>query len=152
MKRFFALLLAAMMLIALPTNALAAEVSTRTDEASFLTEDVEKEATRASDTYVMATFYDYDFYSATDVKTIYLEKFCISITYRCTTGDGTYDSMRLIITDMNGGGYDKYITIDGDGVSHSMSLYLPAGTYCVQIAGNINHFHPRAAVNFYGYV
>ena len=152
MKRFFALLLAAMMLIVLPTNALAAEVSTRTDETSLWITEAETGVTRASDTYAMATYYDYDFYTTSVAKTVQLETFCISITYRCTTGDGTYDSMRLIITDLNGGGYDKYITLDGDGVSHSMSLYLPAGTYRVQITGNINHFHPRAAVNFYGYV
>lgn len=152
MKRFFALLIAVMMLIMLPTNVVAAEVSTRTEATTTSVEEINENLAVASDTYVMATFYGYDFYSATPVKDVYLEKYCISITYRCTTQDGTYDAMYLIITDMNGGGYNKYIALDGDGLSHSMSLYLPAGNYKVQISGNINHLHTHAAVNFYGYV
>lgn len=151
MKRFFVLLLAVIMMLTVPTNAMAADVSTRTDDAILSESTVDEELVTASSTYIMATYYDTAFLSSSLYKEISLEKYCVSITYRCTTENDVYDAMHLIITDLNGGGYSKYITIEGDGQSHSMSLYLPAGNYGIQFSGELSTNHLVAAINFYGY-
>lgn len=151
MKRFFILLLAVVMMLAVPTNAMAADVSTQTNDAMLSENNVDDELVTASSTYIMATYYDTNFSSSSLYKEISLEKYCVSITYRCATENDTYDAMYLIITDLNGGGYDKCIDIKGDGQSHSMSLYLPAGNYGILFDGSISTNHLAVAVNFYGY-
>ena len=96
----------------------------------------------------MATYYDTDFYISSQTKTVSLEKYCASITYRCTIANNYTETMYLIIEDLNGGGYDKRLSITADGNSHTMSLYLPAGRYNVYAYGEISNLHTVFAVNF----
>ena len=149
MKRLFALLLAIVMVLSLPAKAQAAETSLPTTVPNMWAEGNTSRAT-ASDLYIMATYYDTDFYSVAAYKELYLEKACIQISYRCTIQNDNYDAMHIVITDLNGGGYDKYLTMEGDGASHTMYLYLPAGRYGVQLTGNFM-LHIRGAINFKGY-
>ena len=149
MKRFLALLIAIMMVFAIPSNAWAAETAPYAEVPSALAAEDEDLVT-ASDLYIMATYYDTDFYSLSLPKQIYLENACIQISYRCVTSDGSYDAMHITITDLNGRGYDKYIDMAGDGATHTMYLYLPAGYYGVQLDGNFK-LHTRGAINFKGY-
>lgn len=149
MKKMLALLLAIVMMLSVPANAQAAETSVPTTVPNMWAEDNTARAT-ASDLYIMATYYDTDFYMVSEAKTIYLENACIQISYRCTVENDSYDLLHINITDLNGRGYDKYITMEGDGASHTMYLYLPAGYYGVQLDGNLK-LHIRGAINFKGY-
>ena len=151
MKRFFALFFAFVMLVSLPTNALATEVSTQQSDANVLAIGNENQASRANDTYILTTYYDYDFYASSLIKRVNLSADCISITYRCTVNNGQTDLMYLIITDLNGRGYNRQIELTVDDLSHSMYLYLPAGNYNVYITGSVSVYHTRVAVNFYAW-
>lgn len=145
MKRFFSLLIVVIMLFTLPAQAFAAETSTHSDPSIWAEGNV---MARDSDYRIMATYYDSDFNYVSESKRITLDDYCIKITYRCTTENNYYDSMVLFIEDLNGNGYDKRLDIVGDGNSHSMDLYLPAGNYEVYVSGQIYIHHLDFAVNF----
>ena len=142
MKRFLSLFIVVIMMFALPAQAMAAETSTPPNVWA------EGEVMPASSYYTMATYYDTDFYLNSTEKTVYLEKYCVQITYRCTLENNNTETMFLMIKDLNGGGYDKSLTITADGNSHTMSLYLPAGYYKIYAVGELYNFHTVFAVNF----
>ena len=151
-RRVFAFILAMFIAFSCVTSSSAtANVDARNTVPNLWATAYNNEAVTASDTYILYTFFDYDFYSHSLVKQFTLDKYCVSITYRALCNDGSYDAMYLIITDLNGGSYNKRIDIEADGLSHTVPLYLPAGTYKAQAVGNIK-LHTRIAVNFYGYV
>ncbi len=145
MKRFLSLFIVAIMLLVLPAQAMAAETSTPPNIWA------EGEVMPASSYYTMATYYDTDFFMSSSSKTVYLEKYCIQITYRCTISNNNTESMYLVIEDLNGGGYDKSLIVTADGNSHTMSLFLPAGYYKVHAVGEISNLHTVFAVNFKAY-
>lgn len=142
MKRFLSLFIVAIMMFALPAQAMAAETSTPPNVWA------EGEVMPVSTYYTMATYYDTDFYTSSETKTISLEKYCAQITYRCTLANNSTEIMFLVIDDLNGGGYSQHVEIIGDGNSHTMSLYLPAGRYNVYAHGEIINLHTVFAVNF----
>lgn len=145
MKRFLSLFIVAIMMFALPAQAMAAETSTQPNVWA------EDEVMPTSSYYTMATYYDTDFYLCSTKKTVTLENFCIQITYRCTLGNNNTESMFLVIEDLNGGNYSQSVTVTADGNSHTMSLFLPAGRYNVYAHGEISNLHTVFAVNFKAY-
>ena len=145
MKRFLSLFIVAIMMFALPAQAMATETSTPPNVWA------EGEVMPASSYYTMATYYDTDFHMSSETKTISLETYCVQITYRCTISNNNTESMYLVIEDLNGGGYDKSLIVTADGNSHTMSLYLPAGRYNVHVLGELINLHTVFAVNFKAY-
>ena len=99
MKKLFVLFIAVIMIFSLPSQVMATDVSTRTENvASWAEGDV----SALTDLYTMTTYYDTNFYSGSLVKQVHLEKYCVCITYRCTIDNGSTDIVYLNITDLNG--------------------------------------------------
>ena len=152
MKKFLALVIVTIMMFTLPTQAMAANVNECSTQSSFRYDTwAEDELMPASSYYTMATYYDTDFFQLSEVKNVYLENYCIKITYRCTMQNSSYDVLTLVIDQVLGSGYDKSITITADGNSHTMDLYLPAGSYNIQVVGTPSTLHTAFAINFQGY-
>ena len=151
MKKLLSLVIVAIMMFTLPSQVLAAEFDEfSTQTSTKFNSWAEEEIMPASSYYIMTTYYDTNFYSFSTAKNVYLESFCAQITYRCTLDNASSESIYLLITDLNGGGYDKRLTITADGNSHTMNLYLPAGNYTVQVFSSIGLLHTAFAVNFKG--
>lgn len=148
MKKLFVLFIAVIMIFSLPSQVMATDVSTRTEN---VTSWAEGDIIALSDLYTMATYYDTNFYSGSLIKQISLEKYCVSITYRGKNANDSVDIVRLIITDLNGNGYSQDLRITLDGNSYTMSLYLPAGNYNVHVLGSLSILHTTFAVNFKSY-
>lgn len=103
-----------------------------------------------TNSYCMVTYYDFDFYAGSTEKSIYLEKNCVEIAFRCTTSTGANDYIYIYITDVDGkGAYNQEIQVLADGNSQWQTLYLPAGHYKVYFRGTAVVHHVHAAVNFY---
>lgn len=152
MKKFLALVIVAIMMFTLPTQAMAANVSDTSTQTTFRYDAwAEGEIMPATSYYTMATYYDTNFLQFSQTKSIYLETFCVQVTYRCTMENATSDVLFLVIDQFLGSEYDKSITITADGNSHTMDLYLPAGNYSVHVIGTPGILHTAFAINFKGY-
>ena len=152
MKKFLALVIVAIMMFTLPTQAMAANVSDTSTQTTFRYDAwAEGEIMPATSYYTMATYYDTEFFGISSTKSIYLETYCVKITYRCTMENATSDVLILVIDQFLGNEYDKSITITADGNSHTMDLYLPSGNYSVHVVGTPGTLHTAFAINFKGY-
>ena len=152
MKRFLALVIVAIMMFTLPTQAMAVNVSEYSTQTTFRYDAwAEGELMPATSYYTMATYYDTEFFEISATKNVYLETYCVKITYRCTMQNSPSDVLILVIDQFLGTEYDKSITITADGNSHTIDLYLPAGNYNIHVVGTPTTLHSVFAVNFKGY-